>query len=276
MRPAENGVSKPGSPKGRPQSPVPSPAPSPAPSPGSAGSPGAHPQPAKHHGDTDELPEATPRVVLFQKLAHELRGPAGVASQALRELESALADGRPVAPLSAMIRRSVQRFTRLAERLSLAGELERGTLRLERVPVDIRETVRAASAEAAALLARRAISLKVEEPEEKVAVEADARWLGVAITEVCNNALRFARKEVLVRVMATTGTVSVVVEDDGPGFGDVSPLDEQKSSQQSSGLGLSLPIVRDVLAAHDGTLRFGRSSLGGGAVTMALPALGAT
>jgi signal transduction histidine kinase len=224
----------------------------------------------------EDLAKATPRAVLFHNLAHELRGPAGVASQALRELELALGEGRPVEPLCAMLRRSVQRFTRLADRLSLAGELERGTLRFERVPLDIRETVRAATADASALIARRTVSLKLEEPEEKTTVEGDARWLGVAITEVCNNALRFARKGVLVRVLAAT-RVSVVVEDDGPGFGDASPLDGQKESPtHASGLGLSLPIVRDVISAHGGTLHFGRSSLGGAAVTMALPALGAT
>jgi signal transduction histidine kinase len=212
------------------------------------------------------------RAELMRRLAHELRGPAGVTSQALRELEIALAEGRPTATLVAMMQRSVKRFVRLAERLSMAGELERGPARLELAALDLREATRAATAEAVALLSRRGIVLDLDIGADAVMVPADPRWLGVALVEVCINAIRFATRSVRVRVKASVAEAEVVVEDDGPGFGDVCTV-EELGRGHGSGLGLSLRMARDILAAHTGRLTLGSASSArtGAAVTMVLP-----
>jgi K+-sensing histidine kinase KdpD len=61
-----------------------------------------------------------------------------------------------------------------------------------------------------------------------------------------------------------------VVAVDGPGFGDGDPTRRGQSSGGSTGLGLS--IARRVAEASGGTLIIGRSSSGGGAVTLGLGA----
>ncbi len=227
-----------------------------------------------HSGDTPPAAGDRPedgKYELMQRLAHELRGPAGVSTHALRELELALASGAPTEPLFGMLRRCVKRFTRLADRLSMASELGRGAAHLELAPVDVRELVRAASTDATELLGRRGIEVTVELDDTPATAHADARWLGAAIRELCTNAVQFARKSVVVRVRQENGVVQIVVQDDGPGFGGGSPLDRTAKRAYATGLGLSLGMARDIVAAHDGQLVFSQTEPAGGTVIVALP-----
>jgi signal transduction histidine kinase len=205
----------------------------------------------------------------MQRLAHELRGPAGVGAQAAQELELALAAGRPTESLLAMIRRSTKRFVRLADRLSMVSELDRGVARFERGAADVRGIVKAAATEAMEILARRKIEVAMELPEEPVRADFDARWLGAALTEICNNGIRFAKSRVVVRVTRAGDEVTIAIEDDGPGFNEGGPF--QSAAPHASGLGLSLGLARDVVAAHGGRIVFGRGAAAGAAVTITLP-----
>jgi signal transduction histidine kinase len=64
------------------------------------------------------------------------------------------------------------------------------------------------------------------------------------------------------------GGAWLVVADDGPGFPDADPTERGRSSGGSTGLGLD--IARRVAEASGGTLIIGRSTSGGGAVTVGL------
>lgn len=66
---------------------------------------------------------------------------------------------------------------------------------------------------------------------------------------------------------------SVVVEDDGPGLEgeEVLSIFEPFHTTKSKGMGLGLPICRDVAHAHGGTLRAGRGTGGGARFVLALP-----
>ncbi|HAT41041.1 MAG TPA: hypothetical protein DCS87_04850 [Rheinheimera sp.] len=69
--------------------------------------------------------------------------------------------------------------------------------------------------------------------------------------------------------------VLLVIEDDGAGFPEgISPKAfSQFDSSASTGFGLGLYIVNQVVAWHQGQMQIGRSHvLGGAAVTLVLPA----
>ncbi|MGD0603449.1 MAG: ATP-binding protein [Streptosporangiaceae bacterium] len=60
----------------------------------------------------------------------------------------------------------------------------------------------------------------------------------------------------------------LVVADDGPGFGEADPTRRGQSSGGSTGLGLD--IARRIAEASGGTMILGRSTSGGGSVTLGL------
>ena len=64
------------------------------------------------------------------------------------------------------------------------------------------------------------------------------------------------------------GGAWLVVADDGPGFPDADPTERGRSSGGSTGLGLD--IARRIAEASGGSVTIGRSTSGGGAVTVGL------
>jgi signal transduction histidine kinase len=73
-----------------------------------------------------------------------------------------------------------------------------------------------------------------------------------------------------VSVETTSHEVSLVVEDDGPGFGD--PRGGVSQAAKPGGLGVGLESVRTIVEGSGGRLELGRSALGGALVRIWLPA----
>ncbi|MBX3578327.1 MAG: HAMP domain-containing histidine kinase [Rhizobiaceae bacterium] len=100
------------------------------------------------------------------------------------------------------------------------------------------------------------------------------------LTEVLGNlmenAARVARSRVRVSGDADgAGGATIRVEDDGPGADPetmVGLSGRGRRADESGGAGLGLAIVGDILSAHGTSLAFGRSDLGGLAVSFIVPA----
>lgn len=97
------------------------------------------------------------------------------------------------------------------------------------------------------------------------------------IGNLTENAAKWARARVAIRARSRPAGIELRIEDDGPGLSaDQAPralirgarLDENGPP----GAGLGLAIVADLATLHGGTLRLGRSDLGGLAAILDLPA----
>ncbi|MEM7710710.1 MAG: ATP-binding protein [Pseudomonadota bacterium] len=108
----------------------------------------------------------------------------------------------------------------------------------------------------------------IDAPDTSVTLYADGMLRAVA--NLLGNALRYG-DEAQVTAIVSDATLVIAVEDDGPGIptGDhadvVRPfarLDKARSNTAGN-VGLGLAIVRDVARSHGGTLRLGRSEMGG-------------
>jgi two-component system, OmpR family, sensor histidine kinase TctE len=195
----------------------------------------------------------------LERLAHELRGPIGVTSGVLDEIELALgADAEKVRAYLLMARRGTERVLRTVERLQRTAQLEGGALDWAKTPTDLRGLVAEAVKRTELLEARRCVCVTVSSGEEACRVSVDSEWMRTAVAEVVSNAIRFARARVLIHTEASAGHVQVVVADDGPGFaGPIAHRFEPPSDAR--GVGLSLPLVSDVVAAHGGRIELGGS-----------------
>jgi signal transduction histidine kinase len=200
---------------------------------------------------------------LLARVSHDLRGPAGITSGVLDELESreaAVAD----AALLAMARRGLAGILRIAERLEMVAQLESGPLRIERLPTDLSALVTRAADEAAAVQKRKAITLTCDVPSG-VKANIDQRWLSATVLEIIANAIRHAKTSARVILSSENGRHRIAIEDDGRGFSDDAraSLGEPRFTRSAAraGLGLSLSIARDVVRAHGGEIRFLKTTL---------------
>ena len=93
---------------------------------------------------------------------------------------------------------------------------------------------------------------------------------------VLDNAAKWARAQVGVKVWTQDQHLHVCVVDDGPGFTDPSAVLQQRRvrlDEQVPGHGIGLAVVRDLVASHHGTLTVSRAPSGGAQVELVLQAL---
>ncbi len=99
------------------------------------------------------------------------------------------------------------------------------------------------------------------------------------LSNVTGNALRYA-KNVKVDAVHTAGSLTVVIDDDGPGIPAASReevfkpfvrLDEARNLDDS-GTGLGLSIARDIARSHGGDITLDDSPMGGLRAIVRVPA----
>jgi len=196
------------------------------------------------------------RTAFLERIAHDLRGPAGVATGALDEIERALGPkAEEIGPLLRMARRGLGRILRSAERLDRTSHLEAKDPTWEMASCDLHRTIHQAVRDTQRIEGRERVVVEYTSGDSPCMLNADASWLRAALAEIVSNAIRFARSRVVIETREMETEVQIVVSDDGPGFsGPIEPRFERASTRR--GLGLSLPIVQDVVLAHGGRIDF--------------------
>jgi hypothetical protein len=118
----------------------------------------------------------------------------------------------------------------------------------------------------------------VEAPAH-LALSARAVALKRAVTNLIGNALAHAGA-CRVRLLAEPGAAKILIEDSGPGIPD-SELErvfqpfhrvDPSRSRETGGMGLGLPIARNILRAHGGDVRLANRQPQGLVATVTLPA----
>jgi two-component system phosphate regulon sensor histidine kinase PhoR len=214
--------------------------------------------------------------------SHELKTPVA----AVRALAETLLTALPDDPEAG--RRFAERIARETERLdALAGDLldlsrvERGALDVE--PVDLVGLVKEVVGGYADRAEERHIKLSTE-VEPGVALRGDRAQLGLLLSNLIDNALRYtpAKGAVCVRLNAAESRAVLQVSDTGPGIpaGELSRVFERfyrvdkARARQTGGTGLGLAIVRHVAEAHGGTVRVDSELGRGSSFTVSLPLAG--
>jgi two-component system sensor histidine kinase PhoQ len=115
--------------------------------------------------------------------------------------------------------------------------------------------------------------LQVQEGSSYPAEQGD---LYEILGNLLDNAWKWCQSRIVVTVQAGEG-LSVLVADDGPGIPEdqtEAVLDRGIRADQRGdvpGQGIGLAVVREIVGLYGGTVRIGRSSLGGAEITVHLP-----
>ncbi|WP_416306252.1 ATP-binding protein [Neptunicella sp. SCSIO 80796] len=112
---------------------------------------------------------------------------------------------------------------------------------------------------------------------------ADAHFVQRSLQNLLQNALRYASKEIFIRILRQHNTIILYVDDDGPGIDEENherifdPFYRPDSSRDRTrgGAGLGLAIVRRIQQWHGGTCTVETSPLGGARFVLSYPAIDA-
>lgn len=91
---------------------------------------------------------------------------------------------------------------------------------------------------------------------------------------VLDNAAKWAKGKVSVRIWTDANRLHVRVSDDGPGFADPQRASQRgvRLDERVPGHGIGLAVVRDLVASHQGELTLSNAELGGAQIDMVLSA----
>jgi two-component system phosphate regulon sensor histidine kinase PhoR len=214
--------------------------------------------------------------------SHELKTPVA----AVRALAETLLTALPEDPEAG--RRFAERIGREAERLDVLvrdlldlSRVERGTLDVE--PVDLVGLAKEVVGGYADRAEERRIKLRTE-LEPRVSMRGDRAQLGLLLSNLVDNALRYtsAKGTVCVRLDATETRAVLQVADTGEGIpaGELPRIFERfyrvdkARTRETGGTGLGLAIVRHVAESHGGTVQVDSELGRGSTFTVTLPVSG--
>ncbi|GGN42880.1 HAMP domain-containing sensor histidine kinase [Streptomyces fuscichromogenes] len=222
------------------------------------------------------------RKAMVSDIAHELRSPLTNIRGWLEVTRDGLVDPDPA--LLASLHEEALILQRIIDDLQDLAAADAGTLRVHREPVRAADLIDQ-SAAAHRVAADAAGVTLLTDTDGTVWLDADPVRMRQALGNLVSNAIRHTPADgtVTLAVRRDGDVVVLTVTDTGPGIAaDDLPhvferfwRAEKSRSRRTGGSGLGLPIVRHLLAAHDGTAGV-RSEPGKGAeFTLRLPAAAA-
>ena len=157
------------------------------------------------------------------------------------------------------------------------SKVEAGQLSLQRESLDLHAFMEGCASVVRAYVATKRLSLNVVPPPEPVAFDADERRLKQVACNLLSNAVKFTPEGGAVRFQAEAGDGSVTfhVTDEGPGI----PAEyhdrifEQffRLSNDHEGTGLGLPVARQLVELHGGSIWMESGPGAGSQFSFAIP-----
>lgn len=209
-------------------------------------------------------------------LAHELRTPLAALQAGLEELRDGFVE--PDQDRIAALHRQSLRVGRVVEDLAELSAAESASLTLHRAAVDLGRLVDEAVVVARPTVEAAGVSVRTA-TGAGIVVDGDTDRLHQVIGNLLTNTARHCRPgdHVTVSTGVDDGSAVLVVADDGPGIApDDLPyvfdrLWRGRADSDARGSGIGLAVVRELVAAHGGTVVAESDGIHGTSFTVRLP-----
>jgi signal transduction histidine kinase len=211
---------------------------------------------------------------ITDSLAHDLRSPLTAMRGKLEMSLSATSHGDQAEPIVSAIE-ELDRLTEFLNQSLDVAESKADALRLTRTPINLNELIRVMIELYEPSMAEKGLQIHFHTPNSAT-IEADAALVHRMVANLFDNELKHlpAGCTVAIRIQTEDDSVSLIFEDNGPGFSpEVLPLlfDGRVKGRGSDGHGLGLAFIDAVARAHDGTVTAANPETGGAQVTVTLP-----
>jgi signal transduction histidine kinase/CheY-like chemotaxis protein len=193
-------------------------------------------------------------------LSHELRNPLAPIRNGIAILKAGMPPGP--ADIHDMMERQMQLATRLIDDLLDASRADRGKLELHRETISVDSFIAAAVETARPNIEAKSLQLLVHQAPRPLYVDGDPMRLAQVVANLLNNAAKFtpANGRIEIWLHAKTEHALIRVRDNGVGIAreDLGRIFEMfvqldsTRSQAAAGLGLGLPLARELARLHGG------------------------
>lgn len=229
------------------------------------------------NGDHDHEVDVRELEGFLALIAHEMNTPLSVAEVAADAALEGYDDleRRDFRNLLEMIKRNVSLASLLMQRISLARDIDRGTVELTLQPVDLVPLIRQAVGDLQ-LVVLQDHPVETDLPGTLL-VAADATALREIVFNLLSNAAKYSAPEAPIEIaLKVDGRIAVVaVRNHGRGVtpGDTNVIFEKyfQADSGSEGVGLGLFISRGLARAHGGDLTVKPASDDGSEFRLELP-----
>ncbi len=215
--------------------------------------------------ETRELREADERMADFMALlAHELRSPLSVIAMATKLPRAGALDPAAAARSLAIVERQAEHMAKLVCDLLDVSRVRTGKLSIHREMFDLVALVEEAVSDVHREMEARQQKVKLLEPEPVGFIYADPLRVRQILVNLVQNACKFSPEgtEIEISLLSQNFSVCIVVKDSGIG---IQPADLQRIFEpfvqvgtpgaSARGLGLGLPLTRELAQMHGGDVR---------------------
>ncbi|WP_299796439.1 ATP-binding protein [uncultured Shewanella sp.] len=213
---------------------------------------------------------------LLHGVAHEFRSPLARMEFAIELLEEADEDKR--LQLKGQLERSIKELDELVKQVLRYSRLQHDGAELELNSIGSTELIERSVEKVQHFYPN--IRFNIDDLSQ-CQFRCDIKLMVIALSNILRNAGRFAHTRCLITVESHNDTLTISIQDDGPGlapgkkkqiFEPFTRLDPSRS-RDSGGYGLGLAIVQSIVHKHDGSIKVEDAPIGGAnfIITLAKP-----
>ena len=209
---------------------------------------------------------------MAKQVAHEIKNPLTPMRLSVQSFE------QKFNPEDENIREKLAEYSQtLIQQIDVMSAIASAFSDFAKMPTQKKEKIEVISIVKLALEIFNEKSIKYQTKEAELYAFLDKTQLIRVVTNLVKNALQATENEenpfINVAVVSLRSTIKIVVSDNGKGISEEVKdlIFEPKFTTKSSGMGLGLPMIKNIIEAYNGSISFTSNEGGGTIFTVVLP-----